>query len=83
MFTVSRHAIETGDVFRRQCSALVRFDETREADDGVERCAQLMTHARQEVALGAIGVFRLVARFFQLALNALEIRDYSRYALLT
>jgi hypothetical protein len=35
---------------------LIQLQHLREAEDGVERCAQLVAHARQVVALGLVGV---------------------------
>ena len=36
-----------------------------EADDGIERSAQLVTHGGEEPALGGVRAFRFRARFFE------------------
>ena len=42
----------------------IQFQELPEAQNRVERRAQFMAHAREELALGAVGMFRFGLRFF-------------------
>ena len=51
----------------------------READDGVERRAQLVAHIGKEAALGPIGLFGKIAGFDQLALIGLALGDVARH----
>src|SRR6185503_10701197 len=46
-------------------------DDLGEAEDGVQRRAQLVAHRREEMALRQVGVFRRLARLYQLALARL------------
>ena len=46
-----------------------------EAEDGVERRAQLVTHLRQESRLGDVGGFGAAARFVRDRLRLLELAD--------
>jgi hypothetical protein len=48
------------DGFTLASSELVHLQELRKAQDGVQRCAQLVAHARKELALGEIGTSRLL-----------------------
>ena len=51
---------------RRQRQRRVAVEQLAEAQDGVHRRAQLVAHARQELRLGAVGRFGLVACVHQL-----------------
>ena len=48
-------------------------EQLGEADDGIQRGAQLMAHRRQEVALGAVGLLGLIACLGEFAGMAVEI----------
>ena len=52
---------------RRRVIGMAHRTQLREADDGVERRADFVAHAGQEVALGAAGLFGFGSRLLQLA----------------
>ena len=57
--------IDEGPVSPVEC--LIQLHQLCKTQDGVERCSQLMAHARQELALGAVGALRFVISHHQLA----------------
>ena len=58
--------IQVLGLFFRQHPFRLPPHDAREADDGIERRAQFVTHVRQEGALGFVRLFRGRPRFLRL-----------------
>ena len=54
---------------------VVEFEQLPEADDRVERGAQLVAHPREELALGLVGALGLRAGGFRGLLRGLAVGD--------
>ncbi|MGY4235484.1 hypothetical protein ACVIIW_004431 [Bradyrhizobium sp. USDA 4449] len=66
-------------VARGEHQGLLLRDHVGEADDGVERRAQLVAHRGEEARLGGIGGFRRAARLVERLLRELAIRDIAHH----
>ena len=70
LHAVGADALEVAQVDRLEIPRLVLAEHVREADDGVERRAELVAHACEELALGRIRRLRLFLRAHELAIRA-------------
>ena len=58
---------------------VVHLQELGEPEDGIERCAQLVAHPGQEVALGLAGLLGRLPRHLQPLLGLELVRDVARH----
>src|SRR6185437_8134922 len=74
---VGSDSLEIAEILRAEIPRLVLAKNVRESNHGVERCAQLVAHARQKVALGGVRGLGLFLRANELPIGVPSLALYA------
>ena len=71
-------ADDVADAVRLRRRQVLHLQDLAEAEDGVERRAQLVAHAREEIALGAVGVLGFLLGLVERGFAGLALGDVAQ-----